>query len=454
MIWTINIMLLLLLTTVTGSILLGIWYWIGRIMERIGYINILHQMLYLVLLFFLFPMAYLFIYYFYNSDSPKVGSLFLQTPLLLKVSYVFCVFWILGVCCMGGKYIYELRKLYRRNKTCFPCESHKKELFDEICRLLNIQKEKIHLYQSYSVHISEHSGLWKPKVVLPVEEYSEEELRVMYVHELTHYKQKDIWIKTLAAIVLILHFFNPVVWWFHHLLRRWSEYACDDKASRYAGGMKQYFSVITKIVVNMGKLDAYFIMQLVEDENELLERMERMKKNRSHKKRSLTVAVGICMVMMLASSGMVYAASAGIVEQYENIYENTVVNFQEEIREIELVEYSDSGADIGVKVLDMDMESKTRSTRTFDWLISSGVMCRSGTFDASSGGSITLTVEVEPSDKTVNAGIIEPNGTRRYVQSAGTIYHKFELDQTGSYRIFIENKSTVTVQAEGSYIIK
>lgn len=452
--WTINFMVLMLLTTVTGSILLGIWYWIGQILECAGYINILHQMLYVVILFFLFPLAYLFIYDSYNSDLSGAGSLFLQTPLLLKVSYVFCGVWFLGVCCTGGKYIHELQKLHRRNKTCFPCEIQKREVFDEVCRFLNIKKGKVQLYQNYFVHISEFSGLWIPKVVLPVKEYSEEELWVMYVHELMHYKQRDIWIKTLATVILILHFFNPVVWWFHHLLRRWSEYACDDKASQYTGGMKQYFSVIVQIVANIGRLDSYFITQLVENENELLERMKHMKKIRSYKRRSLKVVIGICMIMIFSSFGMVYAASAGIVAQYESIYDNTVANVQEESNEIEFVEYFDSGVSAGIKVVDMDTESMTRATSSFIWTVEDNTMYRSGTFSASSGGYISIMVDVTPSNKTVNVGIIEPDGTRRYVQNTGYITHKFELDQTGSYRIFVENKSTTTVEVEGTYIVK
>ena len=74
-------------------------------------------------------------------------------------------------------------------------------------------------------------------------------------------------------------------------------------------------------------------------------------------------------------------------------------------------------------------------------------------FDAKAGGSITVTA-VAPADKYVNVGIIEPDGTKRYVQEKGDIYHKFALDQTGKYRVFVENKNAKAVDVEGSYIIK
>ncbi|MCI8276068.1 MAG: hypothetical protein HFI66_10790 [Lachnospiraceae bacterium] len=57
-------------------------------------------------------------------------------------------------------------------------------------------------------------------------------------------------------------------------------------------------------------------------------------------------------------------------------------------------------------------------------------------------------------DKYVNAGIIEPDGTKRYVREKGDILHKFSLDQTGKYRVFVENKNDGAVDVEGSYIIR
>ena len=451
--WTINFMVMLLLTTITGSILLGTWYWIGRFLERIGYINILYRILYLIIFLFLFPLAYLIIYY----DSyilSKEGSILLLTPFILVVSRVFCFIWFLGVCVMVGKYVYELKKLNRRYQTCFPCDLYKQTLFNEICRELGIKEGKIELSQSYYVHISEFGGILRPKVVLPVEQYSDEELRVMFIHELIHYKQRDTWLKGAATIILITQFFNPVVWWLHGLLRRWSEYSCDDKSCQIVGGIKKYFIIISKIVLDINKIDSYFISHLVENKCELAERMEHMRKNHLYKRKSLKVAMGICMVMLFASSGMVYAASANFVEQYETLYDNTVVDIEEENIEVSYVEYTDSGVEDGIAVVDMDTEVMSKSTASFNLAVKGKTMYKSGTFSASSGGAITITVAISPSDTTVNAGIVEPDGSRRYIQGQKSLYHIFELDQTGDYRIFIENKSTSEAKVEGTYIVQ
>ena len=54
----------------------------------------------------------------------------------------------------------------------------------------------------------------------------------------------------------------------------------------------------------------------------------------------------------------------------------------------------------------------------------------------------------------VNVGVIEPGGTKRYVWEKGDIYDKFSLDQTGKYRVFVENKNDGAVDVEGSYIVR
>ena len=60
--WMIQWSSLILLTSMTGSMLLIIWYSIGRMLERIGFVHILYSLLKAVLIFFLFPVAYVILY--------------------------------------------------------------------------------------------------------------------------------------------------------------------------------------------------------------------------------------------------------------------------------------------------------------------------------------------------------------------------------------------------------
>lgn len=54
MIWTINAVFCLVLTSVTGSIVFRFWYFIGQWLEKAGFPNILYLFMKLVLIFLRF----------------------------------------------------------------------------------------------------------------------------------------------------------------------------------------------------------------------------------------------------------------------------------------------------------------------------------------------------------------------------------------------------------------
>ena len=59
-----------------------------------------------------------------------------------------------------------------------------------------------------------------------------EELGFSLLHELTHFRRRDIWLKTLALWVNALHWFNPLMWYMVRLVERDTELACDEDALR------------------------------------------------------------------------------------------------------------------------------------------------------------------------------------------------------------------------------
>lgn len=450
MTWTINLTALIVLTTLTGSILLVFWYWIGKALERIGYLNISFRFLQLVLCFFIFPLAFLVLYVQRTENRIGNGSLFIQTGSLILGSRVFCALWILGVLFFGVLYAGKAWKLHRTYRDRMPCDSEVQDFFERVCEELHIKPGRVQLYQSYHARISVFMGIRRPAVILPVAVYTEEELRVMFVHELIHYRQKDIWMKNAVAAVLVLQFFNPLVWWLSALLKRFCEHACDDRASGLAGGPKIYFTVIAHLIPCLG--DAAEDPQ--QDDHELIERIKHMKKNKRVKRKPAWMAAVLCVVMAMSSSAMVFAAASGAVGQYEKLYEDTLVNEVEADRANTLEEHTDSGAADGIETVWGDEIASYATGDMFSWAVRSNAMFTTGAFSASSGQDILVTVAADPDNKTLKVGIIEPDGTRRYVVSSGDIYHKFVLDQTGRYRVFVENDNSVVVNVVGSYIVQ
>lgn len=74
------------------------------------------------------------------------------------------------------------------------------------------------------------AGLFRPVLLLPEDGSAENALCHSLLHELTHYKRRDIWLKTLVLWVNALHWFNPCMWYMMRLVERDMELACDEAA--------------------------------------------------------------------------------------------------------------------------------------------------------------------------------------------------------------------------------
>lgn len=453
MIWTINVIFCLLLTSVTGSVVFAFWYMLGKWLEKIGFLNISYVFMKLDMLFFVIPVQYLTVFWMDQSYGVFRGDLFLQTMTIMTICGIACILWTIGMCYIWYKQIRLIRQTERLFQNGFPCESRTEELFEKIEQELGIKKGKVALVQCYEAPTALLWGIRRPTVILPVEKYSDEELRVIIAHELMHYKHHDILWRRLASILIGVHFFNPVIWKLQMLLRKWSEHSCDLSVYEKAGGIRHYFNTIIKIQMRSEGLTSYFAATLSENEDELAERIVKMKIQKKIKKRSAWKAAAIAMIMLLGSSMTVIASSKGVADMYHMAYDATDVAVEEEL-DPELEEYEESGETEGIVEEIGEINEVTRSTKNFDWSVASGVRKGNSEFSAKSGGSILLLAAVSPANKTVRIGIIEPNGNRRYVSGKGSLSKKFSLTKTGVYKVYVENNSGTKVSAEGSCIVK
>jgi beta-lactamase regulating signal transducer with metallopeptidase domain/outer membrane lipoprotein-sorting protein len=76
-------------------------------------------------------------------------------------------------------------------------------------------------------------GFWRKRLLLPdglVEQLSREELRHVLHHELAHVRRRDLELNWLLAVLQILHWFNPVLWFAFARLRADRELATDELA--------------------------------------------------------------------------------------------------------------------------------------------------------------------------------------------------------------------------------
>nr|WP_326213133.1 M56 family metallopeptidase [uncultured Oscillibacter sp.] len=75
-------------------------------------------------------------------------------------------------------------------------------------------------------------GLVRPRIVLPSAAVSEADFRCTALHELTHYRRRDLLYKWLVQLTVCLHWWNPLVWVMAREIDRACELACDEAVLR------------------------------------------------------------------------------------------------------------------------------------------------------------------------------------------------------------------------------
>jgi len=76
------------------------------------------------------------------------------------------------------------------------------------------------------------TGLLKPVLLLPHDQFSEQELSFIFRHELVHYQRRDLWYKMILTIANGLHWFNPFVYLMVARAGMDIEISCDDQVMK------------------------------------------------------------------------------------------------------------------------------------------------------------------------------------------------------------------------------
>lgn len=98
-------------------------------------------------------------------------------------------------------------------------------LLERFGRLVEESKVKtpVELYTNSLISSPLLIGFFRPCIVLPTDKLSDTAFQYTILHELTHWKRRDMFYKWLVQLTVCLHWFNPLV----HLMSREVERACE-----------------------------------------------------------------------------------------------------------------------------------------------------------------------------------------------------------------------------------
>lgn len=151
------------------------------------------------------------------------------------------VIYILTVIISYSVYILKRRK----NSTC----AENNDVFLRVKNQLKIRRN-IRLRKLSDATSPMLMGVFFPVVYIPEKEIPEEMLEMVFIHELTHYKRKDIPVKWFALFVNAVHWFNPLAYMISSVLSEACEISCDMKVTKNMKDAEQklYMKTILELV--------------------------------------------------------------------------------------------------------------------------------------------------------------------------------------------------------------
>ena len=99
-------------------------------------------------------------------------------------------------------------------------------------------------------------GFINPRILLPLADFSENDLSFILKHELIHYKRRDLWYKCLILVATTMHWFNPIVYLMAKAVNFQCELSCDAEVIKNTNidMREKYCEMIIGMVKNQSKL--------------------------------------------------------------------------------------------------------------------------------------------------------------------------------------------------------
>ena len=146
------------------------------------------------------------------------------------IGYILCCLWFAGICVMIFLVTRSLLRLHKIINSSLPLQNNEvRNLYHECLKEMGITLE-IPIYSTAFLKCPVIVGFLKPRIYLPIHtisDYNATSMRFMLLHELQHFKHKDIVANYLINISGLLYWFNPFVWYALKEIRCEREIACD-----------------------------------------------------------------------------------------------------------------------------------------------------------------------------------------------------------------------------------
>lgn len=257
-----------------------------------------------------------------------------QITFFPSAAVILFFFWQLGaILVLGFNIICYVSYVRRLNKHNISTESQEIELLNNLLE----RKDTLRLHKNSIVETPILIGFFRPAVILPNKNYEDMKLRNILMHEITHMKRYDIFVKWLLIFVGAIHWFNPVIYFVRREMNKACELACDESVIKRFGisEMQQYGDTLIAVAADSIRKTPLPII-MFEDKRNLKERLGAIMKHKKQSKRTVIVASAILVTIVCAILGF---STLHSIENEHNYADNyPLPEDQKNIKEIELRE--------------------------------------------------------------------------------------------------------------------
>ena len=122
--------------------------------------------------------------------------------------------YIIGVIAVFVMFLYSVYNTKKLRMDSFEADDRILNIFDSCVKTLGINKN-VNVMMSDKIKSPVIMGVINPVVLLPLNIYSFKDKNIEYIilHELGHFKNKDIHVCCIMCLLKAFYWFNPVVWW-------------------------------------------------------------------------------------------------------------------------------------------------------------------------------------------------------------------------------------------------
>lgn len=443
------------ISSVTGSLLLFIWWAVRRLFMAVNP-KLVNVTLRVVSVIYMMPLGYIAIHISENrwlKGHVRAWNLyFARTKWLTILIQLMAVAWFLIA--SGFTFLRIMQNLAwcRKLKDNIPIEEElAAEVFSRICQKMGVQQGAVSLQRNPLMVSPMIVKAYHPQIILPEQEYTEDELELIFYHELSHYKHHDLKWKVAVVILTTIQGFNPVARRLLSIVSFWSECMADASALDVSGNIhnaRQYFEKIERLLpeIEGKKRDKYLFAALYRDENVMFKRVEFIRCYQHARICSRQAAAAILTCFIFASILLTIITGILMAELHKFIYRATADYVVMQGKGIPQSRLKEKECVLDVQKENLLSVRKRKNEEEIIYHIKCSIepgKCQvTRSLSVQDGQIMHLSVLAKFGMADYSVGILDEEGNARYVVGKNNaVTHGFLIGETGRYSIFVQNNS-------------